>query len=59
MTPDFEKFCLAHCCAVRCKDRMDYCPIADMVRERYGKIDGTKCEKIYMKAPADKEVDNG
>lgn len=55
MTPDFEKFCLAHCCASRCKDRMDYCPIADEVREQYGKIDGTQCEKVYLKASADKE----
>lgn len=55
MSPDFEKFCLAHCCSSSCKDRVDYCPIADAVREQYGKIDGTKCEKIYMKAPADKE----
>ena len=56
MTLDFEKFCLAHCCVVGCKDRMDYCPIADAVREQYGRIDGgTKCEKIYMKVMAVKE----
>lgn len=49
MSYEFEQFCLAHCCAISCSDRSDYCPIADAVREKYGKIDGTHCEKEFDK----------
>ena len=43
----FEHFCCSHTCAKQNKNRADYCPIADEVQKRYGKIDGTKCCEMY------------
>ena len=43
----FDNFCMKHCCRESCKERSDYCPIADKVRERYGVITGRKCESVY------------
>ena len=53
MTEDFINWCCAHSCSEWCKNREDYCPIADEVRERYGKITGTKCEAIYLRRKAE------
>lgn len=43
----FEAFCMSHCCAPNCAYRFDYCPIADEVRKKYGKITGNDCELIW------------
>lgn len=48
MTDDFYKFCAQHSCREDCKNRSDYCPIADEVRSRYNGIPGgDKCEMVF------------
>ena len=46
---DFDDFCFRHVCAVRCRDRPDYCPIADHIRDRFGTITGIHCEAEYQR----------
>jgi hypothetical protein len=46
---DFMMFCLDHVCATYCRERENYCPIADEVRERYGAITGSACEMVWFR----------
>lgn len=52
---DFFFFCTSHCCRSDCRNRSDYCPIADEVREKYGCIcGGSNCAAVfkqYQKRP--------
>lgn len=43
----YEAFCMSHCCNSACVGRYDYCPIADEVRKKYGKITGNDCEDVW------------
>lgn len=48
LTEEFCKFCTAHCCRETCKDRSDYCPIADEVRKQWGAIHGgSECQYVF------------
>lgn len=54
----FEQFCLAHCCASDCRQRSSYCPIADTVLERNGKITGdASCESVWYQYMRGKKVE--
>lgn len=46
----FWDFCASHSCCSDCKERSDYCPIAEAVRAKYGVIrGGYECEVLYEK----------
>lgn len=45
----FYKFCVQHSCREDCKNRSDYCPIADKVRSKHGGCPGgEKCQAVFM-----------
>lgn len=48
MKNDFYEWCVSHTCHEDCKNRSDYCPIADKVRSLYGGCPGgDKCERVF------------
>lgn len=46
----FYKFCMSHCCRDdgEYRKRIDFCPLADKVKEKYGAVHGGyECEEVF------------
>lgn len=46
----FYKFCMSHCCRDdgEHRKRIDFCPLADKVKEKYGAVHGGyECEEVF------------